>query len=145
MSSRPSGREPSARDADSSPPQIPCRHEEERTERRAGLEVGAPASAPESAPTLAQQKEGFLVQNLQEGGSSPEVVGGGPGWPLSLDKLDRLSSRAAGVSGSLGLFRCDLDTHKSSLFLGLLSYLINIFNKDQLLVHRIFCLCLGRD
>lgn len=115
MSSRPSGREPSARDADSSPPQILCHNEEERTGGRAGLEVGA----PESAPTLAPQKEGFLVQNLQEGGSSPEVVGGGPGWPLSLDKLDRLSSRAAGISGSLGLFRCDLDTHKSSLFLGL--------------------------
>lgn len=55
MSSRPSGRESSARDAGSSPPQILCNHDEERKGGRTDLEIGA----LESALILAEQKVGF--------------------------------------------------------------------------------------
>lgn len=71
MSSRPSGRELSARDADSSPPQILCHHKEERKGGRADLEVGA----PESTPTLAKQKVGFSGSESPKRRQQPRAGG----------------------------------------------------------------------
>lgn len=65
---------------------------------------------------------------------------------ITLDRLYHLGMQ--GVSGPLGLFRHDLDTQRSSLFLGLFilfNKYVNVFNKDQIFIRRIFYLCLGRD